>query len=236
MVGGQIPVRKLVGDEGKGVGEHEEVEGNLLVCSVGAGVAGFELPAVSRSSGVMWVLGGGGPVRGSSVGKLGSTSRSRVTHLEPRFGPRRSGMWGSTARSSGGANGGVVVLLRHVCAGARCSPFIGARERGGGAGRDTTEGGAAGTRLRQGRGVVARPSGIDGRVARASWQGWDTGHGKSPAAGPVGGWSGPVGGRALARLAGPGMPCRVAGLLCQPEQSRGGERRERDGENGRDSN
>jgi hypothetical protein len=32
------------------VGEHEEVEGNLLVCSVGARVAGVGLPAVSRSS------------------------------------------------------------------------------------------------------------------------------------------------------------------------------------------
>jgi hypothetical protein len=30
--------------------EHEEVEGNLLVCSVGAGVARVGLPAVSRSS------------------------------------------------------------------------------------------------------------------------------------------------------------------------------------------
>jgi hypothetical protein len=29
MVGGQIPVRKLVGSEGKGVWEHEEVEGNM---------------------------------------------------------------------------------------------------------------------------------------------------------------------------------------------------------------
>jgi hypothetical protein len=29
MVGGQIPMRKLVGREGKGVREHEEVEGNL---------------------------------------------------------------------------------------------------------------------------------------------------------------------------------------------------------------
>jgi hypothetical protein len=31
MVGGQIPARKLVGGERKGVGEHEEVEGILLV-------------------------------------------------------------------------------------------------------------------------------------------------------------------------------------------------------------
>jgi hypothetical protein len=43
------------------------------------------------------------------VGKLGRTSRSRATRLEPPFG-RRSGKWGSTARSSGGANGGAVVV------------------------------------------------------------------------------------------------------------------------------
>jgi hypothetical protein len=36
------------------------------------------------------------------VGKSGRTSRSRVTHLEPRFGRSRSGKWGLTARSSGG--------------------------------------------------------------------------------------------------------------------------------------
>jgi hypothetical protein len=47
---GRNLARKLVGSKGKGVGEHEEVEGNLLVCSVGAGVAGVGLPAVSRSS------------------------------------------------------------------------------------------------------------------------------------------------------------------------------------------
>jgi hypothetical protein len=41
---------------------------------------------------------------------------------------------------------------------------------------------------------------------------------------------GPVGGRALARLAGAGMPCRVAVILCRPESSRGGERREREEE------
>jgi hypothetical protein len=40
---------------------------------------------------------------------------------------------------------------------------------------------------------MARQSGINGRVARASWQGRDTGCGKSPAAGLVGGCSGPVG-------------------------------------------
>jgi hypothetical protein len=50
------------------------------------------------------------------------------------------------------------------------SPFIGAQGRGGGTGRDATEGGAAGTRLRQGR-VVARPSRIDDRVACASGKG-----------------------------------------------------------------
>jgi hypothetical protein len=73
------------------VGEHEEVEGNLLGCSVGAGVAGFGLPAVSRSSGMMRALGGGGLAREGDVGKSGSISRSRVTRLEPRFGHRRSG-------------------------------------------------------------------------------------------------------------------------------------------------
>jgi hypothetical protein len=45
------------------------------------------------------------------MGKSGRTSRSRVTRLEPRFGRRRSGKWGSTVRSSGGANGRVVVVL-----------------------------------------------------------------------------------------------------------------------------
>jgi hypothetical protein len=52
-------------------------------------------------------------------------------------------------------------------------PFIGERgrgERGGGAGRGTVEGGTARTRPRQGR-VVAGPSGMDGRVARASRMG-----------------------------------------------------------------
>jgi hypothetical protein len=71
------------------VGEHEEVERNLLVCSVGAGVAGVGLPAVSRSSAEVRVVGGGGPAREGGVGKSGSTSRSRATHLEPRFGRRR---------------------------------------------------------------------------------------------------------------------------------------------------
>jgi hypothetical protein len=56
-------VRELVGGEGKGVGEHEEVEGNLLVCSVGAGVAGVGLPAVSRSSTEVWAMGGGSQAR-----------------------------------------------------------------------------------------------------------------------------------------------------------------------------
>jgi hypothetical protein len=68
------------------VGVHEEVEGNLLVCSVGAGVAGVGLPALSRNFGEIWAVGGGGPVREGGVGRSGSTSRSRVTHLEPRFG------------------------------------------------------------------------------------------------------------------------------------------------------
>jgi hypothetical protein len=45
-----------------------------------------------------------------------------------------------------------------------------------------------------------------------------------------------VGGHALARLAGAGMPCCVAVLLCRPEQSRGGETREREEEKCWDSN
>jgi hypothetical protein len=65
------------------VGEHDEVEGNLLVCSVRAGVAGVGLLAVSRSSSEVRVMGGGGPVREGGVGKSGRTSGSRVTHLEP---------------------------------------------------------------------------------------------------------------------------------------------------------
>jgi hypothetical protein len=93
------------------VGEHEEVEGNLLVCLVGAGVAGVGLSAVSRSSCEVLAVGGGGPAREGSMGKSGSTNRSRVTRLEPWFGRRRSGKLGSTARSSGGANGAVVVVL-----------------------------------------------------------------------------------------------------------------------------
>jgi hypothetical protein len=68
-------------------------------------------------------------------------------------------------------------------------------------------------------------SGIDGHVACAHRAWVDSGRGKSPAAGPVDGWSGPVGGRALTWLAGAGMPCRVVALLCWLEQSRGGERR-----------
>jgi hypothetical protein len=93
------------------VGEHEEVERNLLICSVGARVARFGLPTVSRSSSVMRALRGGGSVREGGVGKSGSTSRVRATCLEARFGRRRSGQWGSTARSSGGSNGAVVVVL-----------------------------------------------------------------------------------------------------------------------------
>jgi hypothetical protein len=67
--------------------------------------------AVSRSSGEMRAVGGGGPSREGGVGKLGRTSRSRATHLELRFGWRRSGKWSSTARSSGGANGALVGVL-----------------------------------------------------------------------------------------------------------------------------
>jgi hypothetical protein len=51
------------------------------------------------------------PAVSRSMGKLGRTSRSRVTHLEPWFGRRTSRKWGSTARSSGGVNGRVVVVL-----------------------------------------------------------------------------------------------------------------------------
>jgi hypothetical protein len=43
---GRNPARRLVGGEGKGVGKQEEVKGNLLVCSVGAGVTGGGLAAV----------------------------------------------------------------------------------------------------------------------------------------------------------------------------------------------
>jgi hypothetical protein len=87
---GRNTARKLVGGEGKWVVEHEEVEGNLLVFSVRAGVAGVWLPAASRSSGVMRVVGGGGPARERGVGKSWSTSRSRASCLEPQFGRRRS--------------------------------------------------------------------------------------------------------------------------------------------------
>jgi hypothetical protein len=84
-------------------------------------------------------------------------------------------------------------------------------------------------RARRRQRIVARPAGIDGRVACASWQGRDTEHGKSLAAGLVDGVLGPVGGHTLARLTGAGMPHCVAVLLCRPGQSRGGERREREG-------
>jgi hypothetical protein len=114
MVGGKLLARKLVSSEGKGVGEHKEVEGNLLVFSVGAGVAGFGLPAVSRSSSMMRALGGGGSAWEGGVGKSGSTSRSRETCLVPRFGRRRSRKWGLMVRLSRNANGGVVVVLGHV--------------------------------------------------------------------------------------------------------------------------
>jgi hypothetical protein len=96
------------------VGEHEEVEGNLWVCLVGVGAAGVVLPAVSRSSHKMRAVDHGGTAREGSMGKLGRTSRSRVIHLELRFGQRWSGKWGSTARLSGGANGGMVVVLGGV--------------------------------------------------------------------------------------------------------------------------
>jgi hypothetical protein len=98
-----------------------------------------------------------------------------------------------------------------------------AQHNGGRRSRDKV---AARTRCR--RRVVARPSGIDGRVACVSWQGQDTGRGKSPTAGPVGGWSGPVGRRALARHAGARIIGQVAGSHCPlMGQNRGGERRER---------
>jgi hypothetical protein len=74
-------------------------------------VAGVGLPAVIRSSAEVRATGGGGSAREGGVEKSGRTSRSRVTHLEPRFGRSRSGKWGSAVRSSGGANGGVVVVL-----------------------------------------------------------------------------------------------------------------------------
>jgi hypothetical protein len=45
------------------------------------------------------------------MGKSGSTSRLRATRLEPRFGRRRSGKWGSTVRLSGSTNGAVVVVF-----------------------------------------------------------------------------------------------------------------------------
>jgi hypothetical protein len=103
-------VRELVGGEGKGLGEHEEVEGNLLVCSVGAAVAGVGLPAVSTSSAEVRAMSGSGPAREGGMGKSWRTSKSRATRLEPRLGRRRRGKWGSTVRSSG-ANGRVVVVL-----------------------------------------------------------------------------------------------------------------------------
>jgi hypothetical protein len=79
--------------------------------------------------------------------------------------------------------------------------------------------------------IMAQPSGIDGCVARASWEGRDTGCGKSPAACSVGGWLGLVGGHALAQLAGAGSVGQVAGSRCPSTgQNRGGERRERERE------
>jgi hypothetical protein len=84
------------------------------VCSFGARVAGVGLSAVSRSSTALWATDSGSPAREGGMGKSGRTSRSRATRLEPRFGWRRSGMWGSMTRSSGGVNGKVVVVLGRV--------------------------------------------------------------------------------------------------------------------------
>jgi hypothetical protein len=78
------------------------------------------------------------------------------------------------------------------------------------------------TTPRHGR-VVARLSGINGREARASGMG-----------GFLAGESDLIADRSgrccLARLAIAGMSNCVAVLLCWPEQSKGGERREREGE------
>jgi hypothetical protein len=46
-------------------------------------VAGVGLPAVSRSSGEVRTVGGGGPVREDGVGRSESTSKSRATYTEP---------------------------------------------------------------------------------------------------------------------------------------------------------
>jgi hypothetical protein len=101
--------------------------------------------------------------------------------------------------------------------GARCSPFIGALGRGGEAGRDTMEGAASWLSHRKSTAAW-----------RASWQGRDTGWGKLPAAGSVGGWSGPIGGRILVRLAGVGIVGQVSGGRSPSTgQNRGGERKER---------
>jgi hypothetical protein len=102
MFSGRNLVRKLVGNEGKGVGKHEEVQMNLLVCSVGAGVAGGGLPAVSRSSGEVRAVGGHALVREDGMGRSGS--------FRGRLGWRMDEVLGSRARSSGGANGTVVVV------------------------------------------------------------------------------------------------------------------------------
>jgi hypothetical protein len=115
---------------------------------------------------------------------------------------------------------------------ARCSPWNGrwswARHNRGRHSRDKVA-----ARAWHHRRVVARLSGIDGipdgRKGHAHRARVDSGCGKLPTAGPVGGWSGPVVGRTLARLAGIGMPCRVVALLCRLEQSRGGKRRQREG-------
>jgi hypothetical protein len=97
-----------------------------------------------------------------------------------------------------------------------------ARHNGGMCSRDKVA-----TWSRRRRRVVARPSGIDGPVActRRVWV--DSGQGRAI-------WSlagrGLLGRCSLARLAGVGMPRRVAVHLYWPEQSRGRERRKREGE------
>jgi hypothetical protein len=75
-------------------------------------------------------------------------------------------------------------------------------------------------RVRRRRRVVAWPFGIDGCVACASWQGWDTGHGKSTAAGPVDGRSGLLGHRDAPPRGGSSLPAGA-------DQGRG-EKKDRD--------
>jgi hypothetical protein len=78
-----------------------------------------------------------------------------------------------------------------ACEQGHYSPFIGAQGRGGGAGCNTMEGGAAGTRPQQGR-DIAGASCLGRRESTAVWyarvgQGRDTGCHKLPATGLVGG-------------------------------------------------